>query len=228
MGLLWLAELAYNNLTHRSTGTSPFMATYGYHPRTLPVLIPSAVASVPDVQEHIKKLQMINKQVAQHLVVAKRDYKKYADRHRVVGPQYVPGDRVWLSTRNIRFRKKSIFHPRFIGPFQILRRINPVAYKLLLPSSLRIHPVFHTSLLKRAPNVRCRRPPPVLHDNQLEYEVQSILDSRPVGSYLWYLVSWKGYGSENDSWEPEKNVHAPRLLASYHRRFPVKPGPGRR
>ena len=227
VALLWLAELAYNNLTHKSTGTSPFMATFGYHPRTLPVIVPSVVAAVPDVQDHIRKLQAMSSQVIRHLDAAKKEYKRYADRKRMVGPQYVPGNMVWLSTRNIRFKKKSIFHPKFIGPFAVVRRVNPVAYKLALPSSLGIHPVFHTSLLKRAPNVRCRKPPPVLRDCQVEYEVQRILDSRRVGSRLWYLVSWKGYGAENDSWEPLQNLHAPRLLASFHRRFPGKPGPVR-
>ena len=87
--------------------------------------------------------------------------------------------------------------------------------------------MFHSSLLKPAPNVRSRRPPPVFHDGQLEYVVHRILDSRHVGSCLWYMVSWKGNGAESDSWEPVENSHAPALLRSYDLRFPHKPGPGR-
>ena len=63
VGLLWVAELAYNNLTPRSTGTSPYMATYGYHPRILPVLIPAAVDNVPDVHKTITRLQSMKRHI---------------------------------------------------------------------------------------------------------------------------------------------------------------------
>ena len=226
MDLLWLAELSYNNLTHRSIGTSPFMATYGFHPRTLPVTIPSTLVNFPDVKKHITTIHKMNKQIKCHLESAKKTYKRFADAHRKCGPVYKPGDKVWLSAKNIRFKKPSPFNPKFIGPFVVVKQVNPVAYRLSLPSTLRIHPVFHSSLLKPAPNIRCRTTPPILKDGAWEYEVQKILDSKRVGGRLWYLVSWKGYGSENDSWEPVSNIHAPGLLRSFHSRFPLKSGPG--
>ncbi|XP_060114520.1 EF-hand calcium-binding domain-containing protein 6 [Heteronotia binoei] len=71
---------------------------------------------------------------------------------------------------------------RFIGPFPIEAQINPVAFRLRLPAHLRIHPVFHRSLLQPAaapdPNrdVPPPPPPPVLVDDDEEYEV--LIDSR--------------------------------------------------
>ncbi|KAK3508103.1 hypothetical protein QTP70_014278 [Hemibagrus guttatus] len=59
------------------------------------------------------------------------------------------GQKVWLSTRNLRLRlpcKK--LSPKFIGPFEIIHRVNPVAYHLQLPASYRICPTFQVSLLK--------------------------------------------------------------------------------
>uniref|UniRef100_A0AAY4AHK4 Tf2-1-like SH3-like domain-containing protein n=1 Tax=Denticeps clupeoides TaxID=299321 RepID=A0AAY4AHK4_9TELE len=60
-----------------------------------------------------------------------------------------PGDRVWLSTRHLRLHTDSKkVTPRFVGPYPVTTQINPVAYRLRLPSSLKVHPVFHISQLK--------------------------------------------------------------------------------
>ncbi|KAK3556146.1 hypothetical protein QTP70_005632 [Hemibagrus guttatus] len=78
------------------------------------------------------------------------------------------GQKVWLSTRNLCLkllcRKLS---PRFISPFEIIRQVNPVAYRLWLPATYRICPMFHVSLLKPAhPSTEGapagREPPPPL------------------------------------------------------------------
>ncbi len=73
--------------------------------------------------------------------------KMTADLRRSEAPNYQPGQKVWLSTRDIRMllpcRK---FQIRW--PFTITKQINPVTYQIQLPPQYRIHPSFHVSLLK--------------------------------------------------------------------------------
>ncbi|KAK3507869.1 hypothetical protein QTP70_002196 [Hemibagrus guttatus] len=150
-------------------------------------------------------------------------------------PEYRPGQKVWLSTRDIRMRvpcKK--LSPRFIGPFTITRQINPVTYHLQLPPEYKIHPVFHVSLLKpHHPSVfpstepgEAEEPPlPLITDEGSAYLVRDILDSRRRGGRLEYLVDWEGYGPEERSWVPRNDVLDPTLLEDFHARHPDRPAP---
>ncbi|CAJ0945496.1 unnamed protein product [Ranitomeya imitator] len=119
------------------------------------------------------------------------------------------------------------FKPRFIGPYKISEVINPVSFRLALPASFAIHNVFHRSLLRRyvAPVVPSVDPPaPVLVEGELEYVVEKILDSRVSRRKLQYLVKWKGYGQEDNSWVFASDVHAADLVRAFHLAHPGRPG----
>ncbi|KAK3507551.1 hypothetical protein QTP70_028457 [Hemibagrus guttatus] len=159
-----------------------------------------------------------------------------ADRRRSDAPAYQTGQKVWLSTKNIRLRLPSRkLSPRFIGPFTILKQVNPVTYKLLLPRGYRIHPTFHVSLLKphhpsvlpsTEPGEDTAEPPlPLLLDDGTAYGVKEILDSRRRGGRLEYLVDWEGYGPEERSWVLRDDVLDPDLLTTFHATHPHRPAP---
>ncbi len=133
------------------------------------------------------------------------------------------GQEVLLSTRNLSFKGPSCrkLLPRWIGPFKVAAAVGPVAYRLHLLPTMKIHPVFHVSLLRTyVPGVGNLRPPPVLTlEGEEEFEVKLIVDHRILKSNRKeYLVRWEGYGPEHDTWEPESHLaNAPEVLAAYWR-----------
>ena len=96
---------------------------------------------------------------------------------------YKVGDEVVLTIANLCsycLHLPPKIKARWVGPFLITREISPVVYRLDLPPSWRIHPVFHASKLKRYIHLEeslreVEPPPPVLMGDTLEYEVSGIL-----------------------------------------------------
>jgi chromodomain-containing protein/p58 integrase-like protein len=218
------AEFAYNNSKQASTGMSPFFLLTGQNPSVPASLVDPNVekTNVPNATEHIRHMSSLLKQATENLEVAQRRYKKYADTKR--RPQtFQIGDKVLLSAKNIALdtqarRPSRKFQPKYIGPYKVIEVISPVNYRLELPHTLKIHPVFHVSLLRKYvenyskfPGRSVRPPPPVQVDDHKEYEVEKILDQRERvrgrGRQVEYLVKWKGYPEYDASWEPVSNLY---------------------
>ncbi|KAI4871941.1 hypothetical protein NFI96_006279 [Prochilodus magdalenae] len=168
-----------------------------------------------------------------HLGSVVQRQKEQADKHRGSTPVYSPGDRVWLSTRDLRLpggcKKLS---PKYIGPYRIVSKVNDVTYKLALPPQCRMCPTFHVSRFK--PVVpgpldevlpEATPPSPVWCEGVATYAVRKLLDSRRRGGGLQYLVDWEGFGPEEHSWIPASDVLDPALIADFHRRHPSHPAP---
>ncbi|WRX25691.1 Integrase [Theobroma cacao] len=124
------------------------------------------------------------KVIRERLKIAQDMQKSYVDKQRK-DLEFEIDDRVFLKVSPwkgvIQFAKRGKLNPRYIGPFRIIDRIRPVAYRLELPPELdRIHNVFHVSMLKKYvldPSHILEAPSIELHDD-LKFEVQpvSILD----------------------------------------------------
>ena len=100
--------------------------------------------------------------------------------------------------------------------------LNPLNYRLQLPNTWRIHPIFHATLLSpyKENDIHGKNfiePPPDLIEGEPEYEVEAILSHRRRGKGYWYLIKWKGYSTGNNTWEPEQHLkpHAAALLKQY-------------
>ena len=118
-----------------------------------------------------------------------------------------------------------------LGRFRISKKISSHAYRLELPKSMGIHPVFHVSLLEPCssdplPGQVQPPPPPTIIDNEPEWEVDEIVDSRFIGrtrKAIKYLVRWVGYGEEL-TWEPSELLsNAPTAIKEFHEKYPDKP-----
>ncbi|KAI5625501.1 hypothetical protein C0J50_15047 [Silurus asotus] len=214
------AKYAQNSLHQDTTGLTPFQCTLGFQP---PLFSWSDKPSnVPAVDAWFQEINRVWESAHNQLRRAVRNTRRHADARRLESTQFHPGDRVWLSTRDLRLklpcRKLS---PRFIGPFKVVRQINDVSYRLKLPPRYRIHPTFHVSRLK--PYVSpASRPPgdpgapvqPEVVDQPEVYGVQEVLHSRRHGGRLEYLVerSWVAYLD-------------PALLVEFHAAHPRRPVP---
>jgi transposase InsO family protein len=230
--LLPLAEFAYNDHRSASTGFSPFYLTTGRHPW-----------KGFDIQEFdtdndaaanfATRLDAIHKTARDNLSHTQEIMKNSYNRNKRTALVYKPGDKVWLDAQNLTTLRpsKKLDEKRF-GPFEVLEKVGFSSYHLKLPVSWKVHPVFNEVLLRphikpRYPNQNIyNRPPPDVVDEEEEYEVDQILDTRirKRGRYgvRQYLVSWKGYPQEENTWQNEESLHkCVELLSEFRSRHPA-------
>ena len=223
--LLPVIEFAVNSTPNRTTGYTGFYLNYGFHPlHPLQLLDSPNQTNVESVVSFTSRLQGDFMVAKEQLQRAQQQMKQVADQHRRA-VDYTEGDQVLLNTRYLRFRNcPRKLQRRFVGPFPIEQKIGKAAYKLQLPKTWTVHPVFHTSLLRpwRSSEWSCpvnTPAPDVQVSDEPFYEVDKILKWRKttVGrrTIKEYLVTWTGYPLEDAQWIPETNWRDPTKLKAY-------------
>jgi hypothetical protein len=144
-----LVEFAYNNSYQSTIKMAPFEFLYGRPCRT-PLSWDRLEDRVLVGPEAIQEMEEQMQTILQRIKEAQDRQKSYADAHRV-DRSYEVGDRVFLRVKphksSTKFGKGAKLSPRFVGPFEIVERKRPMAYRLALPDSLRrMHDVFHVSV----------------------------------------------------------------------------------
>ena len=220
-----LAEFAYNNSYQPSIGMAPYEALYGRPCRSPNCWIEAGESRLygPDiVQETTEKIKLIR----ERLRTAQSRQKSYADRRR--RPlEFKVGDWVFLKVvprKGIfRFGKKGKLAPRFIGPFEIIRRVGEVAYQIDLPQQVtQVHDVFHVSMLRRyvpdPTHVIKWQDIPIQEDVTYDEKPLQILDTqeRVLRNKVIPLVKvlWQHHGVEEATWEAEADMRTkyPKLF----------------
>lgn len=208
---LGLAEYWYNTSFHSSLQKTPFEAMYGYPPPAISEYsLPDAIT--PEAVEFLTDRQAFLQQLKSNLAAAQTRMKKYADRKRVDRSLEV-GNMVYLKMQPYRLNAFGIrshikLQSKYYGPFRVLARIGQVAYKLLLPEGVGIHPVFHISQLKKHIGPRavpCADLPLITSDGTIQTEPVLVLETRQIPRnnvvVVQWLVQWANLPPDDASWE---------------------------
>eukprot|EP00253_Pinus_taeda_P007842 PITA_07842 len=207
-----LAEWWYKTNYHATTKMTPYEAVYGQ-------LLPSPTLYL----KGCSKFQAVDQLLQQHATMlahlqenlhqAQNRMKQQVDQQRSER-QFQEGDQVFLwlqpyKQTSLKDKGCQKLSPKFYGPYQVLQRIGEVAYKLALPPTAKIHPVFHVSCLKKVIGNKCRihtSLPELDEEGSIWLQPEQVLDTRIKqlrGRMIKeVLVKWKDTSLEDAIWEP--------------------------
>ncbi|WVZ81128.1 LOW QUALITY PROTEIN: hypothetical protein U9M48_028544 [Paspalum notatum var. saurae] len=130
-----------------------------------------------------------------------------------------PGERVTFSPDLVRQAEEQLA-PRYVGPFKILERCGPVAYRLELPPHLAVvHDVFHVLQLKKC----LRVPEEAVDTSQIQIEPDLTYEGKPIKvldqkqrstrrkTVNFYKVQWSNHSEEEATWETEEYLQTKYL-----------------
>lgn len=236
----WLpmAEFAINNSVSASTGVTPFFSNKGYHPRmsfdpqpVVPRVSGPAKKSRQRADDIATKMIAVWEHLRENTALAQLRMEEFANRKRSYSPNYQVGNKVYLSTKNIKtVRPSKKLDDKAIGPFTIIRRHGVASYELDLPKSMKIHPVFHSSLLKLDPDnplpgqQQVKQGPVFVDDEgEEEWEVKKILDSKLYYGKLQYKADWVGQPPDPTFYDATVFDNAKGLIDDFHLQYPRRP-----
>ncbi|KAL2236318.1 UNVERIFIED_CONTAM: Retrovirus-related Pol polyprotein from transposon opus [Sesamum indicum] len=162
----------------------------------------------------VEKVQVVKK----YLKAAQDRQKSYVDQHRRE-MEYKVGDKVFLKISPwrgiLRFGKQGKMSPRYMGPYEIIERIGPLAYRLALPAELsQIHDVFHVSMLRRYRS----NPSHIIREPEIEIFEELTYVEEPVEildrnvrklrnkDIPMVKVRWSHHSPREATWEVEEHM----------------------
>jgi len=215
-----VAEFAINNKVHMATKVSPFMANYGKELRMGGNI--RKKGKVESVTEFVERMKKVQEEAEAALRKTQEEMKRYADRGRRETEVWKRGDRVLLSTKDLVFKERPSkkLTERYAEPYAIEEVISSNVVKLRLPSSMRIHPVVNVSQIvrykKQVRGQKKEKGKPVEVEGVEEWEVEKILNKKKMRGVEKYLIRWKGFTAEEDTWERRENLkNAEELIEEF-------------
>jgi transposase InsO family protein len=220
--LIHAVDYAAAVLPHDSTGLSPFQVELGYQPRMdIDWDRPKDTITVSehirkarqDARKHIERIHKVWEWCRVAMAKAQERQVVQANRHRRP-VDFKVKDKVWVSTRNWTSERPSRkLGYQNEGPYEITEQVGH-SYRLKLPEGNQLHDVFAPDLLRKdpenpLPGQHLEPPLPIVYNQQPEWEVEQILQSRKRARKLQYQVKWG----------------APHKLKAFHDKYPKAIGP---
>ncbi|XP_040932038.1 uncharacterized protein [Gossypium hirsutum] len=208
------ARLFLRHVQSGTTNQSPFEIVTGQQPLTPNAVVTHYTGPNPAAYRFAKDWQEKNDLARACLHKASKRSKKWADQNRR-DIQFQVGDSV-LAKLHLILRYTGLHKGlvrRYERPFKVVKRVGNVAYKLELPPKLKVHPVFHVSMLKpfhedqedpnRGKSERAPMGVKVSYDREVEnIEADRVIRRKYHRPQHEYLVRWKGLPDSEASWEP--------------------------
>jgi Chromo (CHRromatin Organisation MOdifier) domain len=193
-------KFTHNNRRHADRPKTSFEIIQGESPKALPLTYKNT--KFPSIDDKIKQMMTDrDKALAAHELARAR----MAERRQNTFTPFTIGQKVWLDTRNIKTNYHKKMTPKQERPFKVEEVLGPVTYWLKLPTTWKVHNIFHAVLLK--PYIKTgenfSRPIPDILDREEVYNVETILKHRKRGQSYQYLIKWEGYPISEASWKPE-------------------------
>jgi len=213
-----LAEFAVNNKVHMATKVSSFIANYGREMRMGGDI--RKKGKVESAMEFVERMKKMHEEAGTALKKAQEDMKRQADRGRKETENWTKGDRVMLSTKDLVFKERLArkLVDRYIGPYIIKEVVSTNTVKLRLPSSMRIYPVVNVSQIvqykEQVGKQKKEEEKPVEVEGVEEWKVERILNKRKIREVDKYLVQWKRFTAEHDSWKKKEDLENTRELVN--------------
>ena len=232
----WLpiTEFADNDATSASTGVTPFFANKGFNPRmsfspdTTDYDSTRKRLDAAKAEDITEQMQNILDFIRQNIDNAQVTMAAQTNKHRKE-VHFEVGDMVFLNNKNYKTdRPCQKLDNKKWGPFKVIELVGS-SYRLELPTTMRIHNVFHPSHLTLAPTNplpgQNNPPPGPVNIAGDEWGVEDILNAKLFFGHLKYRVKWTGY-QEDLHWYDTCSgefENAQDVVNDFHRRYPDKP-----
>jgi len=224
----WLgtAKFMYNNKIHVTTKISPFKVNYGQDPRM--GFEGRRKRKYKAAGKFIERMKKIQEEAKAALGKVQEEIKKFANRRRGKGEEYRVGNLILLSMKDLKWqikeKRSEKLTEHFVGPYKVKGIVSSNAIELELPKSIRIHPVVNVSRvwLYKSQVERQKKilPKLLIIKGQEEFKIEKILNKRTIRGKEKFLVRWKGYTAEEDTWENRENLeNTKELVEEFERKY---------
>jgi hypothetical protein len=149
-------------------------------------------------QELVTDLRELHNKLRNNIQESQECYQQSVDKNQIPPPEFKVGDKAFVKAKFFQTTRPSKkLSKKYLGPFDIINQVGPLFWTLHLPTTMHaVHPVFHVFMLEPStpnsiPNCIQPSPPLVIIDEEPEYKISEILDSKPDKRWackLLYLV----------------------------------------